>query len=439
MQRHNMWYWYLVALAAVITQPVLAGLGDVCALDAINMALIGDRLYFMGGNLSIIEAGDVGSQQRPNLYWLDINADFPVQGEIPAAQLMSEAVPSYEQGALASFQTQQYTPSQYGALWSTNDTLYPYYGAGYPTNELSTYDTSTNTWDNVNVAGGDYNFGNHTASVWTSVPSLSLGFFLGGVYGWNGAEGYDGPSMLRFDASDQMHPSWTNESLGHGSFGAQVPLLGDATMIYVPAGKEGMLIVFGGYNVSRGWNKDIDYWEPSDMSQIAVYDISSHHWWWQTATGTIPDPRAITCAAVSITEDASAFHITMYGGVVISHSFEDVFVLTLPSFTWINATSVSARTDQQSKWLNETYASIPETPYLAQRCTMYENSEIIVLGGKYWGGTPYPFAGVNSSTCPTDAVAVRVLDTSNYVWRTSFDINPTYSVPPVIVDVIGGE
>ena len=88
--------------------------------------------------------------------------------------------------------------------------------------------------------GGNFNHGNRSDGVWTSVPESSLSFFLGG------RSPFTGPSMLRLDTSNPDRPTWTNESLGRGSYGVEVPNLGMAEMVYIPASTEGMLVVFSG-------------------------------------------------------------------------------------------------------------------------------------------------------------------------------------------------
>lgn len=91
------------------------------------------------------------------------------------------------------------------------------------------------------MTGGNFNFGNRTSSQYVSVPDLGLGFIYGGTDYMGG--------MIRLNASDPENLSWTNETLGNGSHGIDVPNLDAGAMVYIPAGDEGMLITFGGGNV----------------------------------------------------------------------------------------------------------------------------------------------------------------------------------------------
>lgn len=92
------------------------------------------------------------------------------------------------------------------------------------------------------MAGGDFNFGKRTSAQFASAPDSGLGFIYGGNTPYMSG-------MIRFDASNPDKLLWTNETLSNGSYGAQVPNLISGALVYIPAGKEGMLISFGGANV----------------------------------------------------------------------------------------------------------------------------------------------------------------------------------------------
>ena len=153
-------------------------------------------------------------------------------------------------------------------------------------------------------------------------------------------------------------------------------------------------------------------------------------WWWQTASGDLPFNRTQTCSVVSASPDNSAFHITMYGGwsLLESRAFEDVYVLSIPSFTCIDVTSVAKGTNLEQQLHPSIGRSRPV-------CNAYKNAEMIILGGNVRKGG----YSVTSGQCSTLFAPVRVLDLSTYHWRTSLNTNPAYKVPSAISDVIGGE
>ena len=70
------------------------------------------------------------------------------------------------------------------------------------------------------------------------------------------------------------------------------------------------------------------------------------------------------------------------------------------------------------------------------RCAIYNDAQMIVLGGSgRFGTTPQ----VNETACSSEFQPIRVLDTSTYSWQQTFDPSVKYRVPSVVTDVIGGE
>jgi hypothetical protein len=174
------------------------------------------------------------------LYYMDLDSQFPVESTIPQSALHTSAISS---DINVAHQMTEY-PGSNGAMWRTNDSMY-FFGGGFDTaiDTVSFYNVSSGKWKEVEVSGGKFNFGNRSTAQSVSVPELGLGFIFGG----------SGPymeGMIRFDASDPNNLTWTNETLDHGSHGVNVPNLNAGTLLYIPASTEGMLISFGGGNVS---------------------------------------------------------------------------------------------------------------------------------------------------------------------------------------------
>jgi hypothetical protein len=152
----------------------------------------------------------------------------------------------------------------------------------------------------------------------------------------------------------------------------------------------------------------------------------------QPASGESPsETRSYFGTAVTMSPDGAAFHITTYGGwgLYEQRAYEDVYILSLPSFVWINATSTTYRTnlEQRANWQLGRRAIYGSTQ-------TYRGSQMIVLGGQIYDG--------NSNvalTCGTSIPAVRVLDLSTYEWRINLDPKSAYAVPPIIYNRIGGE
>lgn len=184
--------------------------------------------------------------------------------------------------------------------------------------------------------------------------------------------------------------------------------------------------------VTEGISPDSGWPYDADWSTIYVYDIASHTWWVQEASGNPPANRGAFCSAVTVSPDGGAFHITTYGGWSLANqrSYEDVYILTIPSFTWIDATELSNQSNQEEQ-VNSTVGR----DALGGACQAYRGSQMIVLGGEIRAGA----YSLTNGACSNVFEPVRVLDLSTYKWQTELDTNSSYEVPAVIYDKIGGE
>lgn len=164
------------------------------------------------------------------------------------------------------------------------------------------------------------------------------------------------------------------------------------------------------------------------LSQISVYDIESSSWFAVTASGEIPANRGQFCAVVSASPDNSSFQVTIFGGwdSHVSLDYEDVYILTVPSFRWIKA---NVTDDFQT----EAITSIGRAHH---RCVVYNNAQMIMIGGSIRFGTAQQ---TDETACRSAYPPIRVLDTSTYHWKNSFDPSIKYTVPYVVTSVIGGE
>lgn len=151
----------------------------------------------------------------------------------------------------------------------------------------------------------------------------------------------------------------------------------------------------------------------------------------QEASGN-PPPSGLSaqCAVVTVSPDYSAFHITVYGGWSLSsaRSFETVYVLSVPSFTWINVTQTSLQSNTEAA-VNSTIGRDSAS------CQLYNGALMIDLGGEIRNGAD----SLTNGACSETFEPVQVLDLSTYQWQSSLDMNVEYQVPPAIYSVIGGK
>jgi len=79
------------------------------------------------------------------------------------------------------------------------------------------------------------------------------------------------------------------------------------------------------------------------MDQIHVYDIATHSLSSQIAKGSdgIPKSRYSGCSVMKMAPDNTSYNIYIQGGSSFNQqqTFDDIWVLSIPSFTWINITT----------------------------------------------------------------------------------------------------
>ncbi len=153
------------------------------------------------------------------------------------------------------------------------------------------------------------------------------------------------------------------------------------------------------------------------MSTIDIYDVASSKWYRQKTTG---GPGQVTrgCAVVARAQDGSSFNIYYYGGYDGLHSEEafsdDVWVLSLPSFTWVKL--ASSTVDGRA----------------GHKCVMPYPDQMLVIGG-------YPsLQGGNTVPCLQETIRVFNLSTGKWLDRYDPSIYANYTVPSAVHDKIGG-
>lgn len=155
------------------------------------------------------------------------------------------------------------------------------------------------------------------------------------------------------------------------------------------------------------------------MRTIDVYDVASGKWYTQpTADG--PSARGRGCAVVATASDSSSYNIYYYGGTEgldpTKPFYDDVWVLSLPSFTW---TQINDGKDSHARAGHQCFTPYPD--------------QMMIIGGE-------TTAAGSSITCLEDGPVVMFNLTSGE-WMDSYDptVYGEYGVPDKVQAVIGGE
>ncbi|KAH6672320.1 hypothetical protein B0J14DRAFT_618002 [Halenospora varia] len=300
-----------------------------------------------------------------------------------------------------------------GILWpdSVNKRLYSYGGdnpAGTPVeiSQFLSYDIARNQWDafgtpsvqSVSWGGG------------VGVSELGKGFVLGGWLSNNSVPGWIGDpvatsNLIQYDMDQKL---WKNSS------GPDTTPKAEGVMVYLPASDSGLLVYFGGIIAPSGNSTTI----AANMSTIHIFDISGGKWYTQTAVGTIPQARRRFCAGAAWSPDRSSYNIYLYGGLGFDENgpgFDDIYILSLPTFTWI-------------KFFD---GSTDGVPHHSLTCNVI-GGQMLVIGGTFPLGKP---------SCDTpEAWGTHNVDMgkqSGSQWQR-YQTNLSYVVPPEVIAVVGG-
>ena len=152
------------------------------------------------------------------------------------------------------------------------------------------------------------------------------------------------------------------------------------------------------------------------MSTIGIYDVASGNW---SSQKTVGGPGQLTrgCAVVARAQDGSSFNIYYYGGYNGLDSKKpfssEVWVLSLPSFTWVKL--ASGGTDGRA----------------GHKCVTPYPDQMLAIGG---------YQALSGSTLTCLEETIRVFNLSSGKWLTRYDpaVYANYTVPSLVVDKIGG-
>ncbi|CAE7194317.1 hypothetical protein PTNB73_08640 [Pyrenophora teres f. teres] len=257
-----------------------------------------------------------------------------------------------------------------GVLWPDQvNKIFYLFGGEYNNGSVNSfsdglwyYDTISNIWSQAPFDGSQTKI-SWPAFGGSAVTEEGIAWYYGGYLNNKTVPNWDGaPLMLNSLVSyDMTKRTWTNNTEGIAR--------AEGTLQYIPAGSRGMLIYFGGRETSASGN--VSY-------QIQIYDIANSRWYTQTATAgiddDIPRKRRGFCANTVWAKDHSSYNIYMFGGIASDETaLGDIYILSLPSFTWIPYPY-----SQPKQWFGgKAWAS----------CALVKNSQMIVTSGFYTNST----------------------------------------------------
>ncbi|KKY27429.1 putative cell wall anchored [Diplodia seriata] len=347
-----------------------------------------------------------------------------------------------------------------GALYAANretNRLFTFGGSSFLANDsdpdweppsqdatsLWSYDTEIRDWHSYNISGVPWR------PNWGAVAEdivHDVGFFLNGQYDRGSSYGlytsveYEGGTVSNASFAEitylggliviDLHTQETR-NVSTDTLGAPRVAGG---LVYSPTfGKSanGTLLTFGGMRSGGQSTDTFTNGALIDMSTVSLCDSFMDEnvtWYNQSTTGDIPDPRMDFCTLPfeKDAKDNSSINIYIHGGYDPGTStlFDDMYILSVPSFTWTRVYSGRAGRFGHS-------------------CNAAGLRQMVVAGGArdaslYAVETTGDVPDLNDTMCD-DGLGVSLFDLSNLTWGTFFDHDaPAYQVPQKVVDVIGG-
>ncbi|OTA92800.1 hypothetical protein M434DRAFT_31556 [Hypoxylon sp. CO27-5] len=385
-----------------------------------SAALIGDRLFFSSGNYTF-DDDELGLHNTSSLYWLYLNKTIDLVHPIDASLLGSTALPDDS----LTGGSQIYGDG--GVFFYDRTSLYPYAGmAGAQSTRIDqalwSFNTTDDTWRLVQVQGSNNSFSGDTRGISASDPNSGMSFYTSRIImGVNGIKN----GITKFQSFNSDSPQWSSETVTSGDLGVNI----QGAMVYLRKGKSGVLLAFGAYEIFGTDANSPDWDSPESIRDIFIYDISSNTWYLQTTSGDLPSPRSGFCAGVSAAPDDSSFQVTIHGGRDLYNlsSLNDVYVLSIPAFHWIQIN------DSNNPDLRGSDSPGRYWP----KCDVFKETQLIVSGGFIIPGNSTDT--ILNDKCNKTYPPFKVLDTSTYTWRSNFDPNLEYTVPNSVTAIIGGE
>ncbi|KAK1974288.1 hypothetical protein LZ30DRAFT_416493 [Colletotrichum cereale] len=211
------------------------------------------------------------------------------------------------------------------------------------------------------------------------------------------------PGMVTYNMTTK---SWANETTALSENGTVI----GSSAVYIPTfGPNGLITIMGGYTEAldpglkgpTGW---------LDFANLTFLDPVTRKWYSQATTGNPPTARAGFCS-VGVNGTNGTYEIFVFGGTNEEKriTYDDVFVLSLPGFTW---TQIIYN---------------PANPRRYHSCAIVGNRQMLSVGGTD-GQTAW-------STVDPWPQGLGLFDMTDWTWKTDYDANAeAYETSSIIRD-----
>ena len=261
-----------------------------------------------------------------------------------------------------------------------------------------------------------------------SAPSENLGFYFSGmrsptwgpIYYEDSSANVTANTLIEIDMSVMRSEKWTNSTLPDN-----IQPRANAELAWIPVGEKGVLVAIGGVTApeeiwAMGLNSsqtsDSESQSPGFMTSLPVYDIASSTWYLQSTTGQAPGQLTEFCSVVAVANDSSSYNIYIYGGYdglnANDEPSDDVWILSLPAFTWVKA-----------------YSGTTSHGRSGHQCLSPYPDQMFVVGGVHQ----------NQASCVEGGI-IQIFNLNTLEFQDTYDPNTwaDYEVPSIVTKAIGG-
>ncbi|KAL4951657.1 hypothetical protein BDW69DRAFT_169587 [Aspergillus filifer] len=413
---------------------------SMCSWESLRTAQVQDTVFLDGGRLWWrigFDSGDYTLDNRDNpdhlIYYLNLSSTFNTQTDN-----LTELFGSFAKGGgIASNLAPTYVD---GTLFSNDNKFYLYGGVINPTAsqdappddtvlfyEAHQYGPYISDWEpqwGSNTLDDDITrYITNGAGV--SAPSENLGFYISGMRapGWgpiwdNETATNLSQRMITVDMAEMRDPIFANVSIPDS-----VPARANGEAVWLPVADRGIVVLVGGVTqpesiyaagLTEQQGNASERASPGFMQTVSIYDVGEDTWYNQNTTGDIPPQLTSFCSVYASASDGSSHNIYVYGGYdglsPESQPSDDVYILSIPSFEWIQLYSGDADGRR------------------AHKCAKPYPDKMLVLGG----------TGLSVRNC-IDMVRVFNLNTGRFQDAYDPEDWDEYSVPDLVTGRIGGD
>ncbi|CAO1598027.1 hypothetical protein XANCAGTX0491_001803 [Xanthoria calcicola] len=314
----------------------------------------------------------------------------------------------------------------FGGTVSNVNTSFPGYRPALPiTYTMWSFNIKSHDWQNYDLTRNIQYRPNSGMNAGAREQHLS--FYLNGQVDWGSSS-----QTVNLDSSTSIyqpgmiiinHDTQTAINVSTDALVGKKPRSRGGLQYMVGIGPKGLLVLIGGNEKDVSDTTDRGLGELVPMDTVHIFDVSSIYddrlstggtWYEQPVTGDIPERRVDFCIIKATVGDSSSANLYMYGGRGANDViFDDIYVLSLPSFTW-----------------TKVYQG--DSGRYGHTCHRGSQREMIAVGGA-------TSTNLSAGRCDWRTKGIDVLDISEMTWSSKYNLSTAeYFVPHPVVARIGG-